>query len=551
MQAIRNIQAVLATFFLFLLSGYSFATEDLCDRYAANPNDRNKTGPGVVWDNIDIALAEKHCAIALEDSPNNPRYQYQYARALTKAKKWDQALLFYQKSVKQNYALAQFGLAIMYEEGTGIKKNVKMAIKWYRKAAENGYVNAQSVLADMYYNGKEKYLEKDYAQALKWYRKAAEQGNSYSQDMLGDMYYYGKGIEKDYEQSAYWYRKAAEQGYEYAQYSLGYLYEKGEGIEKDYEQSVLLYRKAAEQGNERAQYQLGNMYYFGKGVEQDFSVAARWYREAAEKGNRSSQNDLGVMYHNGMGVNQDIAEAIKWYRKAAEQDEPHAQYNLGKMYEKGQGVIKDNAQALTWYRKAANQGHRQAKTALEKLNNKMLSRSEKFVRKYVRIAKERIPRSQKKGKPGWCDDFFTHECTTLVKHVSDLESQKHILSVYVTAKNSPQQTRQYYLNHIEDKWKHLKVVHEYEKSAKKGIQYEVSGRACDSSLGEEILQDGEHEVIIYIKNYGAVRVNKDYCNSIAASYKEFRAYTFSEGMRGLKMINERLKKTDEKYLNNL
>ena len=48
---------------------------------------------------------------------------------------------------------AQFYVAIMYDNGEGVPKNDKTAVKWYTKAAEQGYAKAQSNLGLLYDNG--------------------------------------------------------------------------------------------------------------------------------------------------------------------------------------------------------------------------------------------------------------------------------------------------------------------------------------------------------------------------------------------------------------
>ena len=61
----------------------------------------------------------------------------------------------------------------MYEQGRGVKKNFKTAVKWYRQAAEKGLPLAQNMLANLYRRGKG--VRRNDKEALKWYRKAATQ----------------------------------------------------------------------------------------------------------------------------------------------------------------------------------------------------------------------------------------------------------------------------------------------------------------------------------------------------------------------------------------
>ncbi|RGB36183.1 hypothetical protein C1646_814180 [Rhizophagus diaphanus] len=52
----------------------------------------------------------------------------------------------YQKAVDLENNAAQCELAIMYENGDGIKKDMNQAIYWYKKSAKQGYEYAQSKL---------------------------------------------------------------------------------------------------------------------------------------------------------------------------------------------------------------------------------------------------------------------------------------------------------------------------------------------------------------------------------------------------------------------
>ncbi|EXX50137.1 hypothetical protein RirG_273700 [Rhizophagus irregularis DAOM 197198w] len=55
-------------------------------------------------------------------------------------------------------------LAIFYENGEGIEKNLEKAFHWYQKAAENGNENAMNNLAICYESGEG--IEKDLKKAF-------------------------------------------------------------------------------------------------------------------------------------------------------------------------------------------------------------------------------------------------------------------------------------------------------------------------------------------------------------------------------------------------
>ena len=54
---------------------------------------------------------------------------------------------------EQGDALAQFNLALMYEDGQGVPQDYQEAFKWYRLSAEQGLSNAQYNVGNMYETG--------------------------------------------------------------------------------------------------------------------------------------------------------------------------------------------------------------------------------------------------------------------------------------------------------------------------------------------------------------------------------------------------------------
>jgi TPR repeat protein len=287
-----------------------------------------------------------------------------------------QALSWYIKSAKQNYAPAQYRLGIYYENKyalKSVKTNFPEALKWYQKSAEQGYAEAQNSIGDCYFNGKG--VDKNYDEAIKWYIKAAEQNNISALYNMGCCYINGKGVEKNVAEAAKWFRSAAEYGHRDAQLNMANCYEKGLGVEQNYQEAIYwyqqcirqgytdmqkkvdacysellkYYRKNAEQNNDAAaQYNLGNCYFYGEGIEQNYSEAVSWYTKSAEQGNRNAQYALANCYHYGDGVSKNYSEAIKWYTKVAEQDD--AQNNIGDCYAQGYG---DFAEAVKWFSKSA------------------------------------------------------------------------------------------------------------------------------------------------------------------------------------------------------
>lgn len=96
------------------------------------------------------------------------------------------------KGSNEGHVYSQYNLALMYENGIGIKKNEKYALFWYNKSALQGNAAAQFNLAVLYENGKG--TKVDFAQANKWYRKAALQNDGLAIGNLGMLYIRGDGV---------------------------------------------------------------------------------------------------------------------------------------------------------------------------------------------------------------------------------------------------------------------------------------------------------------------------------------------------------------------
>ena len=92
-----------------------------------------------------------------------------------------------------------------------------------KEAAERGNAEAQNKLGELYAKGASG-LKRDVKEALKWYRKAADQGNARALYNLGECYDNGDGVKQNVETAVKYYRMAAEKGNADAQSSLGYCY---------------------------------------------------------------------------------------------------------------------------------------------------------------------------------------------------------------------------------------------------------------------------------------------------------------------------------------
>ena len=102
---------------------------------------------------------------------------------------------------------AQHVLGMLYQNGLGVEKDIKVAIYWLEKAAEQGLKEAENYLGHLYLDGKA--VEKDADKAEKWLLLAAKHGEREAQVHLGLMYLDDRAAKKDLRSAEIWLRAAA------------------------------------------------------------------------------------------------------------------------------------------------------------------------------------------------------------------------------------------------------------------------------------------------------------------------------------------------------
>jgi hypothetical protein len=133
--------------------------------------------------------------------------------AAHETKDYTTAFAKFKKAAEAGHAIAQFNLALMYDQGQGVPKDYAQAVRWFTKAAEAGNADAQYNLALMYFGGQG--VPQDYQQAAQWYTKAAEAGIAPAQNNLALMYAKGLGVPQDYVFAHMWANLAAIKNSEY------------------------------------------------------------------------------------------------------------------------------------------------------------------------------------------------------------------------------------------------------------------------------------------------------------------------------------------------
>ncbi len=210
---------------------------------------------------------------------------------------------------------AQYSIALLYDQGNGVKKNKAQALKYLQLAVNQDLPDAQYYLAMKYYYGLD--IVKNDIKSREFLIKAAKQDNLKAQFQLANFYDRGEGGDQDQHQATYWFKRAAENGYAPAQHGLAARFLRGKGINVNIERGVFWLQKAADQEDSDAQRDLAFMYYKGIGLDKNYKTASDLLVHPAEEGSAMAFYLLGEIYaQGGYGIKKDIKQAKISYKKA-------------------------------------------------------------------------------------------------------------------------------------------------------------------------------------------------------------------------------------------
>lgn len=138
----------------------------------------------------------------------------QDAIAAFEAHRYEEALSILEPMAKEGDAVAQYALALAYENGYSKKVSLADAVIWYKKAADGGHLRAMVRLGEMYAVGYGVEAQSDEF-AVRYMAKAANYGFPDALHFLGMFATWGVfGVSRDTEKALSVFRLAADQGYE-------------------------------------------------------------------------------------------------------------------------------------------------------------------------------------------------------------------------------------------------------------------------------------------------------------------------------------------------
>ncbi|MCR5175246.1 MAG: dynamin family protein [Anaerovibrio sp.] len=283
---------------------------------------------------------------------NNPVAQYNMALFYDKGEIVDKditrSIELLSEAAKGDYAPAQYYLGLAYSNGYGVDKDEKQAFSLFEAAAKQKNYSAMYQLGICYLYGKD--VANDEVKGASLLKEAAINGNVNAQRELAYCYINGKGVPEDASQSFNWLEKAAQQDDGEAAKYLGLSYKNGIGTSKDASKAFYWMKKARDLGEEEADRYLGIFYYQGIGVQTDNKAAFQCMKNVVDNGDLEATGLLGGFYLKGIGVDKNLKEAARLLNIAKEKGNVEACLMLGMCYEDGLGLEKDDAKAFACYR---------------------------------------------------------------------------------------------------------------------------------------------------------------------------------------------------------
>jgi TPR repeat protein len=225
--------------------------------------------------------------------------------------------------LKQGAALgssvAMRELGVLCEKGTRGERDPVAAVGWYTKAAELEDAKAQFYLAWMYLEGSGVSIpnpEDRVKRAAPLILASARQGYRNALNKLGWMHKTGTGVPQSLEKAAECFRLSANKGNDRACGNFAMMCINGEGIRKDYVLAAQYFLMGAEQGNPDCQYHLSKLLERGEGIRRNDRASVRWLRAAALQSHTDAERELGERYAKGRGVVLDLVVAYVWLIRA-------------------------------------------------------------------------------------------------------------------------------------------------------------------------------------------------------------------------------------------
>ncbi len=278
-----------------------------CDNEAGDPNDPYHVGEGKWLVNsigagqtnlVDFIKGVPACEKAIENFPKEGRFLVQLAGLYRTQKKYAESLELLTQAQALEDPLAYSGLAIHYQEGLGVEKDLKKSCEYRKLSGESGHLGGLHGYAECLRLGTGD-VKVDLVASFEWQERAAEGGFHWAMEVLGKYYANAWGVDRDWDKAYYWRQAAAAKNNGWAIMELGRMYEGAQGRERDMAKAINYFERAQALGVHWASVYLARIFRLGTGgVTIDLLQAEAYYKLAIDAGNPVAEEELKEMKSN-------------------------------------------------------------------------------------------------------------------------------------------------------------------------------------------------------------------------------------------------------------
>ncbi len=232
------------------------------------------------------------------------------------AKRYSEAMQIFRPLANAGDFRAQYYVAYMYLNGYGVTKNVALGLEYLQKSLDQNYHLAQAMMGFLYEQGE--VVPQDYRKAVALYQQAANQENTSAMLNLAVAYYLGNGVPRNLARAMELLEKIPIESQPAAGRYLGDIY-----LSQDTNKAadaIKAYLAAAKAGDLASYAALAEIYLNGTGGQVETEKGMKYYQYAASQGYAPAQYALGIMYVNGKGVSANSAIGHAWLSWASSQN---------------------------------------------------------------------------------------------------------------------------------------------------------------------------------------------------------------------------------------
>jgi TPR repeat protein len=289
------------------------------------------------------------------------------------------AINWYRKALKNGNLAAAFNLAICYDAGYGVERDLEQAKDFYLTAIKAGVkpalLNYALILQELHHPLEaQKYLKRaadaGIASAARLYAltlppgaeshryliQASDQGDAEAMLKLAD----DSEKKGDLKKMAELLKGAADKGNVEAMVKMGFCYQTHYGVDQSYTKARAYYKAAAELGHPLGAVEFGKLLL----KEQRPQLAYAYFSYACKMDNPIALFMKGVCLNTGVGTKKDQKAAFTLFERSAKLGYVKAQYNTGLAFEQGIGIDSSLTMAKYWYEEAIKQGDIQSYLSL-------------------------------------------------------------------------------------------------------------------------------------------------------------------------------------------